>query len=37
MTQTEIGEDLGVSQMRVSRLLTDLLGRLKARAECGGS
>jgi RNA polymerase sigma-B factor len=37
MTQTEIGEELGVSQMQVSRLLTDLLGRLRARAECGES
>jgi RNA polymerase sigma-B factor len=37
MTQTQIGEELGVSQMQVSRLLTDILGRLRVRAGCGDS
>ena len=35
MTQTEIGKELGVSQMQVSRLLTRILGRLRTRASCG--
>jgi RNA polymerase sigma-B factor len=35
MTQTEIGEELGVSQMQVSRLLTGILGRLRTHAGCG--
>jgi len=30
LTQEEIGRDLGISQMQVSRLLTDILGRLRA-------
>jgi RNA polymerase sigma-B factor len=30
MTQTEIGVELGVSQMQVSRLLTRILGQLRA-------
>jgi RNA polymerase sigma-B factor len=34
MTQTEIAEDLGVSQMQVSRLLTGILGRLRTSADC---
>lgn len=34
MTQTEIGKELGVSQMQVSRLLTEILGRLRTRAGC---
>jgi RNA polymerase sigma-B factor len=34
MTQTEIGKDLGVSQMQVSRLLTGILGRLRTGAGC---
>ncbi|MEU6943128.1 sigma factor-like helix-turn-helix DNA-binding protein, partial [Streptomyces rubiginosohelvolus] len=29
MTQSEIGRQLGISQMHVSRLLTLLLGRLR--------
>ncbi|MEY9928803.1 RNA polymerase sigma-B factor [Catenulispora sp. GP43] len=29
MSQTEIGEEIGVSQMQVSRLLTRILGRLR--------
>jgi RNA polymerase sigma factor (sigma-70 family) len=29
MTQSEIGEELGISQMHVSRLLTRTLGRLR--------
>jgi RNA polymerase sigma-B factor len=28
-TQTEIGEELGVSQMQISRLITSILGRLR--------
>jgi RNA polymerase sigma-B factor len=34
MTQTEIGRELGVSQMQVSRLLAGILGRLRTRADC---
>jgi RNA polymerase sigma-B factor len=34
-TQTQIGEDLGVSQMQVSRLLTRTLARLRERLEEG--
>ena len=34
MTQTEIGEQLGVSQMQVSRLLAGILGRLRTHAGC---
>ena len=30
MSQTEIGEEIGVSQMQVSRLLTRILGRLRS-------
>jgi RNA polymerase sigma-B factor len=29
MTQTEIAEDIGISQMHVSRLLTQSLARLR--------
>jgi RNA polymerase sigma-B factor len=29
MTQSQIGAELGVSQMQVSRLLTQILGRLR--------
>ncbi|MDX3071051.1 RNA polymerase sigma factor SigF [Streptomyces sp. MI02-7b] len=32
MTQAQIGAELGVSQMQVSRLLTRILGRLRTRA-----
>jgi RNA polymerase sigma-B factor len=31
LTQTEIGERLGISQMHVSRLLARALGHLKSR------
>lgn len=31
MTQAEIGAELGVSQMQVSRLLTQILARLRGR------
>jgi len=31
MTQSEIGNELGVSQMQVSRLLTQILSRLRTR------
>jgi RNA polymerase sigma-B factor len=34
MTQTEIGEELGVSQMQISRLLTAILAKLKTNADC---
>jgi RNA polymerase sigma-B factor len=30
MTQTEIGERLGISQMQVSRLIAKILARLRA-------
>jgi RNA polymerase sigma-B factor len=33
MTQAEIGAELGISQMQVSRLLTRILGRLRAGFE----
>jgi len=36
MSQSQIGEELGVSQMQVSRLLTQILGRLRSRLEAGG-
>ncbi|MEY9863796.1 RNA polymerase sigma-B factor [Catenulispora sp. GAS73] len=32
MTQTEISKELGVSQMQISRLLAQILGRLRAHA-----
>jgi RNA polymerase sigma-B factor len=35
LTQAEIGKELGVSQMQVSRLLTGILGRLRTSAGCG--
>ena len=35
LTQTEISEQVGVSQMHVSRLLTASLGRLRERAMAG--
>ena len=34
MTQIEISKELGVSQMQVSRLLTQILGRLRTHAGC---
>ena len=34
MTQTEISRELGVSQMQVSRLLAQILGRLRTNAGC---
>ena len=34
-TQTQIGVELGVSQMHVSRLLTAILDRLRRRAGAG--
>ncbi len=39
MTQTEIGDELGISQMHVSRLLAHALGYLRDRmlSEAGGS
>ncbi|NUP48897.1 MAG: SigB/SigF/SigG family RNA polymerase sigma factor [Catenulispora sp.] len=33
MSQAEIGAELGVSQMQVSRLLTQIIGRLRAGAQ----
>jgi RNA polymerase sigma-B factor len=36
MSQAEIGVELGVSQMQVSRLLTQILGRLRHRLETAG-
>jgi RNA polymerase sigma-B factor len=33
LTQSEIGERVGVSQMHVSRLIRQALGRLRAEAE----
>jgi RNA polymerase sigma-B factor len=33
MTQTQMGRELGVSQMQVSRLLSAILGRLRQRAN----
>jgi RNA polymerase sigma-B factor len=35
MTQTEISNELGVSQMQVSRLLAGILDRLRTHAGCG--
>ncbi len=35
LTQSEIGRELGVSQMQVSRLLASLLGRLRASLQPG--
>ena len=35
MSQAQIGEELGVSQMQVSRLLTQILGRLREQVEAG--
>ncbi|MEY9892843.1 RNA polymerase sigma-B factor [Catenulispora sp. MAP5-51] len=35
MSQTQIGEELGVSQMQVSRLLSQILGRLHEQVEAG--
>ena len=35
-TQAEIGEDLGVTQMQVSRLLSRILGTLREDLESGG-
>jgi RNA polymerase sigma-B factor len=34
MTHAQIGDELGVSQMQVSRLLSAILGRLRRRAGC---
>jgi RNA polymerase sigma-B factor len=36
LTQSEIAEELGISQMHVSRLLRQLLGILRARLELAG-
>jgi RNA polymerase sigma-B factor len=36
MTQTEIAEELGISQMHVSRLLSQTLARLRSAAEADG-
>jgi RNA polymerase sigma-B factor len=33
MTQSEIGEELGISQMHVSRMLTRILGRLRTKLD----
>jgi RNA polymerase sigma-B factor len=30
LTQAEIGEELGISQMQVSRLITRILGELRS-------
>jgi RNA polymerase sigma-B factor len=35
MSQAEIGAELGVSQMQVSRLLSQILGRLRDQVEAG--
>ena len=37
MSQTEIGEEIGVSQMQVSRLLTRILGQLRKGLGVAGS
>jgi RNA polymerase sigma-B factor len=36
LTQAEIGGRIGVSQMQVSRIIRQSLGRLRAAAEVGG-
>jgi len=36
MSQAEIGVELGVSQMQVSRLLSQILGRLRQRLGVAG-
>ena len=36
MSQAEIGDELGVSQMQISRLLAQIIGRLRHRVEAGG-
>lgn len=36
MTQPEIGKELGVSQMQVSRLLAGVLAGLRASVHCDG-
>jgi RNA polymerase sigma-B factor len=35
MSQAQIGAELGVSQMQVSRLLSQILGRLRDQLETG--
>jgi RNA polymerase sigma-B factor len=35
LTQAEIGEDLGVTQMQVSRLLSRIMGEMRAELEAG--